>query len=455
MKIMVVGAGYVGLVSAACLAELGHSVTCLDNDPEKIKKLVSGESPIYEPGLEGMLKRNLAAGKLRFTAEGLGSAEPAEVIFITVGTPMSRGGNGYADLSYVFDAARSLAPFLKTYRLVVTKSTVPVGTANRLERAILAVNPRADFDIASNPEFLREGEAIFDFMNPERVIVGTRSGRAEERLRNVYQPLIERGVPFMATDPETAELTKYACNAFLAMKISFMNEVASLCEKVGADVQDVATGMGFDARIGPSFLRPGPGYGGSCFPKDTIALLRTAQEHDAPARILETVVEVNNAQKARMVRKICDALGPEVEGKTLAVWGLTFKPKTDDIREAPALAILPILMENGIKIHAHDPAGMEGARKLLPDVRFFENSEEACRGADAVCLMTEWEEYRTVDLARVKSLLRFPLFIDLRNVFSPEVMKAAGFHYVSIGRRPAGFEESPRVVALRRSRSLS
>jgi UDPglucose 6-dehydrogenase len=402
-----------------------------------------------------MLKRNLAAGKLRFTAEGLGSAEPAEVIFITVGTPMSRGGNGYADLSYVFDAARSLAPFLKTYRLVVTKSTVPVGTANRLERAILAVNPRADFDIASNPEFLREGEAIFDFMNPERVIVGTRSGRAEERLRNVYQPLIERGVPFMATDPETAELTKYACNAFLAMKISFMNEVASLCEKVGADVQDVATGMGFDARIGPSFLRPGPGYGGSCFPKDTIALLRTAQEHDAPARILETVVEVNNAQKARMVRKICDALGPEVEGKTLAVWGLTFKPKTDDIREAPALAILPILMENGIKIHAHDPAGMEGARKLLPDVRFFENSEEACRGADAVCLMTEWEEYRTVDLARVKSLLRFPLFIDLRNVFSPEVMKAAGFHYVSIGRRPAGFEESPRVVALRRSRSLS
>jgi UDPglucose 6-dehydrogenase len=239
------------------------------------------------------------------------------------------------------------------------------------------------------------------------------------------------------------------------MKISFMNEVASLCEKVGADVQDVATGMGFDARIGPSFLRPGPGYGGSCFPKDTIALLRTAQEHDAPARILETVVEVNNAQKARMVRKICDALGPEVEGKTLAVWGLTFKPKTDDIREAPALAILPILMENGIKIHAHDPAGMEGARKLLPDVRFFENSEEACRGADAVCLMTEWEEYRTVDLARVKSLLRFPLFIDLRNVFSPEVMKAAGFHYVSIGRRPAGFEESPRVVALRRSRSLS
>jgi UDPglucose 6-dehydrogenase len=455
MKIMVVGAGYVGLVSAACLAELGHSVTCLDNDPEKIKKLVSGESPIYEPGLEGMLKRNLAAGKLRFTAEGLGSAEPAEVIFITVGTPMSRGGNGYADLSYVFDAARSLAPFLKTYRLVVTKSTVPVGTANRLERAILAVNPRADFDIASNPEFLREGEAIFDFMNPERVIVGTRSGRAEERLRNVYQPLIERGVPFMATDPETAELTKYACNAFLAMKISFMNEVASLCEKVGADVQDVATGMGFDARIGPSFLRPGPGYGGSCFPKDTIALLRTAQEHDAPARILETVVEVNNAQKARMVRKICDALGPEVEGKTLAVWGLTFKPKTDDIREAPALAILPILMENGIKIHAHDPAGLEGARKLLPDVRFFENSEEACRGADAVCLMTEWEEYRTVDLARVKSLLRFPLFIDLRNVFSPEVMKAAGFHYVSIGRRPAGFEESPRVVALRRSRSLS
>lgn len=451
MKIMVVGAGYVGLVSAVCFAEMGHSVCCLDSDPEKIKQLSAGECPIYEPGLPEMLKRALKNKSLRFSDDWASCAADAAAVFLTVGTPMSRGGSGYADLSYVFDAARSLAPHLKKFAVVVSKSTVPVGTARRLERVFFSINPGAQFEVASNPEFLREGAAIVDFMKPERVIVGTRSARSEKLLRQIYAPLIKAGAHFLNTSPESAELTKYASNAFLATKISFMNEVACLAEKLGADVLDVAKGMGLDSRIGSSFLQPGPGYGGSCFPKDTVALLRSAQEHGASMRILETVVEVNNAQKARMVRKIFDALGEDVEGKTLAVLGLTFKAGTDDMRDAPALSILPILMEKGIRVRAHDPVGMKNAKRLFPEVTFCDDGYEACEGADALCLMTDWDDYRSMNLKKVKVLLNAPVVIDLRNVFSLAAMRKEGFYYISVGRPVVELDEKKKVIPLRRA----
>jgi len=436
MKITIIGAGYVGVVTGACLAEFGHSVTCIDTDQSKIRELSLGKSPIYEPGLADLLNSNIRRERLFFTSKWFKLAASVDVIFITVGTPSSRRGNGYADMSYVYDAAKTLAGYLTDYTVVVNKSTVPVGSARQVDRIIRETNPKADFDIASNPEFLREGVAIHDFMRPDRIVLGVEAPRALETLQKIYHPLYLIETPFVVTNLETAELIKYASNAFLATKISFINEMANLCETVGADVQDLAHGMGLDRRIGRPFLHAGPGYGGSCFPKDTMALIRMAQEHGAPSRIVETVVEVNHAQKARMVRKIREALGDSIAGKTLAVLGLTFKPETDDIREAPSLTILPALMEKGIRIKAHDPEGVTTAKNLLPEIEYCSDAYEACDGADAVCLMTEWNPYRALDLKRLKSLLKNPVFIDLRNVYKPSTMKEAGFYYVSVGRNP-------------------
>ncbi len=437
MKIAIIGTGYVGLVSGACFAELGHEVTGIDKDLSKVSRLQRGEIPIYEPGLDVLVSKNMQAGRLVFTPELSPGVQDAEVVFIAVGTPASRRGDGYADLTYVFEVARQIAPHLEGYTVVVNKSTVPVGTARQVHRIISELNPKADFDVASNPEFLREGAAINDFMRPDRVVIGTGSARAEEVLKSVYRPLYLIETPFVVTSIETAELTKYAANAFLATKISFINEIANLCEEIGADVQDVAKGMGLDGRIGKKFLHAGPGYGGSCFPKDTHALLRIAQENGVACRVVESVVEVNAAQKARMVRKIRNALGGNEAGKTVAVLGLTFKPETDDLRDAPSLTILPALVEHGASIRVHDPQAMEEGVRVLPDeVEFCRDAYDACRGADAVVLMTEWNEYRALDLMRIKSMLKTPVFVDLRNVYPPAMMKELGFIYHSVGRIP-------------------
>ena len=433
MKISIIGTGYVGLVTGVCLAEFGHHVTCLDLDSGKIRLLSEGKSPMYEPGLENLLRNNFDKQKLFFTTDWVQSVTDAEVIFISVGTPSSRRGNGYADVSYVHEAARSLGQHLRRHVLIVNKSTVPVGTARQVQRIIKESNPKANFDIASNPEFLREGAAIQDFMHPDRIVIGVENQKARDILKAVYKPLNLIEPTFVVTSLETAELIKYASNAFLATKISFINEMANLCEAVGADVQDLAKGLGLDKRIGPKFLHAGPGYGGSCFPKDTLALVRIAQEHGSSSRIVEAVVEVNNAQKAKMVKKICDALA-NIKNPILAVLGLTFKPETDDMRDAPALTILPALIEKGIKIRAHDPVGMEEAKKHLPELEYLSEPYGACEGADAVCLMTEWNSYRALDLKRIKNLLKQPIFIDLRNVYSLDVMNQEGFNYISVGR---------------------
>jgi UDPglucose 6-dehydrogenase len=429
-----IGAGYVGLVSGACFAEFGARVCCIDVDAARVARLQQGQIPIYEPGLEDLVERNIEAGRLEFgTAYGDHISE-ADLVFIAVGTP-SRRGDGHADLSYVFDAARALAPHLTGYTVVVDKSTVPVGTARQVQRIIAETHPGADFDVASNPEFLREGAAITDFMRPDRVVLGVESARAEAKLRELYRPLNLIETPIVVTDLESAELIKYAANAFLATKISFINEMAALCESVGGDVHAVARGIGLDGRIGRKFLHPGPGYGGSCFPKDTLALVRTAQEHGVSCRIVEAVVEVNAAQRARMVRKIRDALGGSETGKTIAVLGLTFKPETDDMRDAPALAILPPLLEKGARIRAHDPQGMDEARALLPaGIEYCEDIYETLQGADALVLMTEWNEYRGLDLEDVAARMRGRVFVDLRNVYEPEQMRARGFEYVGVGR---------------------
>lgn len=435
MKIGIIGAGYVGLVTGACLAEFGHHVSCFDIDEAKIRGLQQGACPIYEPNLENLLNKNLAKSQLSFSTSVAETVSDAQVVFIAVGTPSCRRGSGYADLAYVYEAAQMIAPHLANYTVVVNKSTVPVGTARQIERVIHKEVPDAAIDVASNPEFLREGAAVRDFMHPDRVIIGVASDRARSLLKEVYRPLYLLDTPFVLTDPETAELIKYASNAFLATKISFINEMANLCESVGADVQELAKGMGLDGRIGPKFLHAGPGYGGSCFPKDATALLRMAQEQGMPCRIMETVVEVNNAQKARMVGKIRDALGGSLAGKTIAALGLTFKPETDDMRDAPVLTILPALIAKGAVIKAHDPAGMEEAKRLMPDVEYCSSPYQVCDGADAVCLFTEWNPYRALDLNRIKALLRQPTFIDLRNVYPLEMMQEAGFDYYSIGRR--------------------
>lgn len=434
MKISIIGTGYVGLVSGTCLADFGHEVTCIDIDNGKIERLKKGEIPIYEPGLENLVKDNVKEGRLKFSND-YSSVSDSQVVFVAVGTPTSRRGDGYADLTYVYSAAKSVAPYIKNYTVVVDKSTVPVGTARQVARIIKEENPKADFDVASNPEFLREGAAIADFMHPDRVVVGVDTKKAEEVMREVYKPLYLLETPFVFTTPESAELTKYAANAYLATKISFINEVGNLCEEIGADVQAVAKGIGLDGRIGKKFLHAGPGYGGSCFPKDTKAYMRTCQEHNASSRIVEAVVEVNSAQKARMVKKAIKALGGDAAGKIIAVLGLAFKPETDDMRESPAITILSALSEKGAKVKAHDPKAIAEAKKELPMIEYGEGPYEVCEGADAVILMTEWNEYRALDLEKVKSLLKAPVFVDLRNVYEPSQMKEAGFKYYSVGRK--------------------
>lgn len=430
-----IGTGYVGLVSGACLSELGHSVVCMDRDGGKIAALEAGEIPIYEPGLHDLVRKNVSDGRLSFTHDMAQAVNHAQAIFLAVGTPSHRHGDGYADLSYVYAAARELAGHLKDYTVIVDKSTVPVGTARQVARIIGEENPAADFDVVSNPEFLREGAAINDFMRPDRVVIGSDSEPATRLMREIYDPLYLISTPVVVTSLETAELTKYATNAFLAVKISFINEMANLCTAVGANVVDLAKGMGLDGRIGKKYLHPGPGYGGSCFPKDTLALLRTGQEYGAPSRIVEAAVEVNSAQKARMIKMIRDALGGCETGKTIAVLGLTFKPETDDMREAPSHTILPALHEKGAKLRVHDPQGMEEARKLFPaDFCFAENAYDACTGADAVIIMTEWNQYRALDLEKIKKLMKSLVFIDLRNVYEPQRLKSSGFHYFGVGR---------------------
>ncbi len=433
-----VGTGYVGLVTGACLAEFGNEVVCVDKDREKIARLKDGEIPIFEPGLDNLVARNVSAGRLSFSQSLAEGVKDCEVVFIAVGTPDSRRGDGSADLKYVYGVAEELAPHLTSYKVVVDKSTVPVGTARQVARIIREHNPDAQFDVASNPEFLREGAAINDFMRPDRVVIGADSERAIELMKQVYDPLFLNETPFVITELETAELIKYASNAFLAVKISFINEISALCEEVGADVQTIARGIGLDGRIGSKFLHAGPGYGGSCFPKDTKALVSTAREHGVHLSIVESAVEANASQKSRMVTKIRKALGGSEAGKTIAVLGLTFKPETDDMREAPALTILSKLREKGATLRVHDPEGIEEARKLLPESEgyiYTNDAYEACEGADAVVLMTEWNQYRALDLHKVKAALCTPLFIDLRNVYEPRLMHEAGLTYVSVGRK--------------------
>jgi len=434
MNVVMIGSGYVGLVSGTCFAEFGADVTCIDVDQGKIDRLNDNIMPIYEPGLDDLVARNVAAGRLKFTTRYDPAVGEADLVFIAVGTP-TRRGDGHADLVYVYDAARQIALHLTGYTVIVDKSTVPVGTARQVERVIREENPTADFDVASNPEFLREGAAIADFMRPDRVVLGVESERAERLLRELYRPINLIEAPIMVTNRESAELIKYAANAFLATKISFINEISTLCEQVGADVHAVAKGMGLDGRIGRKFLHAGPGYGGSCFPKDTMALIRIAQEHGASCRIVEATVEVNAAQKARMVKKIREALGGSEAGKTIAVLGLTFKPETDDMRDAPALAIIPNLVDKGATIRAHDPQGIEEAKQLLPPrVQYFNDVYEMLKGVDACVLLTEWNEYRGLDPERIKELMAGNVFVDLRNVYEHSVMSDCGFEYTCVGR---------------------
>jgi UDPglucose 6-dehydrogenase len=434
VRVVIVGTGYVGLVSGACFAEFGADVNCVDVDADKVAKLKAGEIPIYEPGLDALVAKNVREKRLSFSTDLPAVAGNADLIFIAVGTP-SRRGDGFADLTYVYEAARQIALHLQGYTVIVDKSTVPVGTARNVARIIRETNPTADFDVASNPEFLREGAAIADFMRPDRVVLGVESLRAEKLLRELYRPLNLIEAPILVTGLESAELIKYASNAFLATKISFINEISMLCEVAGADVHAVAKGMGMDKRIGSKFLHPGPGYGGSCFPKDTQALVRIAQEHGVSSRIVESVIEVNAAQKARMIKKIRDALGGNEAGKTIGVLGLTFKPETDDMRDAPALSILPPLIEKGARVKAHDPQGMHEARSLLPrEVEYCADPYAVCNDADALVIMTEWNLYRGMDLERAGAAMRARVLIDLRNVHEREATELRGFEYHCVGR---------------------
>ncbi len=437
MRIAMIGTGYVGLVTGACFSEFGVDVICVDKDEVKIDMLHRGEIPIFEPGLDDLVANNVRAGRLTFTTDLTAAVGDADAVFIAVGTP-SRRGDGHADLSYVHAAAEEIARAIKGYTVVVTKSTVPVGTGREVAAIIRKARPDADFDVCSNPEFLREGAAINDFMRPDRVVIGADTDRARQVMRELYRPLYLIETPIVFTSLETSELIKYAANTFLATKITFINEVADLCEKVGADVHDVARGIGLDGRIGRKFLHPGPGYGGSCFPKDTLALVRTAQEAGAPLRIIETVVDINDKRKKSMAAKIIEACGGDVAGKTIAILGVTFKPNTDDMRDSPSLDIIPALQSAGASIRAYDPEGMGEARQLLPRVAWCDNAYQSMEGADAVALLTEWNEFRGLDLARVKSLLKAPIMVDLRNIYNPDEMKAAGFTYRCVGRGKAG-----------------
>jgi UDPglucose 6-dehydrogenase len=436
MRVAMIGTGYVGLVSGACFADFGHEVVCVDKDPGKIAQLRAGGIPIYEPGLEALVAQNAATGRLRFTTDLRDAVRAADAVFIAVGTP-SRRGDGFADLSYVYAAAAELADALSGDAIVITKSTVPVGTGAEVERILRERRPDLELHVASNPEFLREGAAIEDFKRPDRVVVGAGAQRAVEVLRELYRPLYLLETPMVFTSRETAELIKYAANAFLATKITFINEMADLCERVGANVQDVARGIGLDGRIGRKFLHAGPGFGGSCFPKDTLALVRTAQEAGAPSRIVEAVVTVNEGRKRAMAGKIVAACGGDVEGQTLAVLGLTFKPNTDDMRDAPSLDIVPALQRAGARIRAYDPAGLDEAAKFLPDIARCADAYDAMDGADAAIILTEWNAFRALDLRRMRGLLRRPLLIDLRNIYQPADLAGEGFTYVSIGRPSA------------------
>jgi UDPglucose 6-dehydrogenase len=433
MKIAMIGAGYVGLVSGACFSQFGVTVVCVDKDATRIEQLTRGEIPIFEPGLNALVERNAQAGRLTFSTDLSAATRDADAVFIAVGTP-SRRGDGHADVSYVHAAAREIAAALTGHTVVVTKSTVPVGTGREVARIIREANPQAVFDVASNPEFLREGSAIDDFMRPDRIVIGAESERAREVMRQLYRPLFLIETPIVFTGLETAELIKYASNAFLATKITFINEIADVCEKVGADVHDVARGIGLDGRIGRKFLHPGPGFGGSCFPKDTQALARTAEQVETPSRIIETVIAVNDARKRRMAQRIRAACGGSVAGKRLAALGLTFKPNTDDMRESPSLAILPALVQDGATVRAFDPEGMAEARKMMPELDYCADVYAAIEGADALVILTEWNEFRSLDLPRVRRLLRQPVVVDLRNVYNPAEMAKAGFVYHSVGR---------------------
>ncbi len=435
MRIVMVGTGYVGLVSGACFSEFGWDVVCVDNDGDKIAMLLRDEMPIYEPGLEDLVKRNVAAGRLNFTTELASAIAGAEAVFIAVGTP-SRRGDGHADLSFVYAAAEEIARHAAPGTVVVTKSTVPVGTGREIIERIKAVRPDNGLDVVANPEFLREGAAIEDFMRPDRVVIGAETEAARTVMRGLYRPLFLRDTPIVFTSLETAEMIKYAANSFLATKITFINEFADLCERVGADVQDVARGIGLDGRIGGKFLHAGPGYGGSCFPKDTRALVQTARDAGTPVTLVERVVAINDNRKVAMGEKIIAACGGSVEGKTIAVLGLTFKPNTDDMRDAPSLVVVPRLLEAGAEVRAFDPAGMEEARQILTGVTWCEDSYSAMTGADAVVILTECNEFRAFDLRRIKSLLSAPLMIDLRNIYSPDELARNGFDYISIGRPP-------------------
>lgn len=433
MKIAMIGSGYVGLVSAACFADFGHDVICVDKDQGKIDRLLKGEIPIYEPGLSELVAENTKARRLNFTTDLPSGIEGASVIFIAVGTP-SRRGDGHADLSYVYAAAQEIADNLSAPAVIVTKSTVPVGTGDEVERIIGAAETGTNFAVASNPEFLREGSAIGDFKRPDRIVCGIEDDWARQILAEVYRPLFLNKSPILFTSRRSAELIKYAANAFLATKISFINEMADLCEKVGANVQDVSHGIGMDNRIGSKFLHAGPGYGGSCFPKDTLALLKTAEDHDCPARIVEAVVKTNDSRKRAMGRKVVEALGGAARGKKVALLGLTFKPNTDDMRDAPSIAIAQSLIDEGVHVVAFDPEGMEIAAQLMPLVDMKISAYDAIAGADAVALVTEWDAFRALDLKRVKKLMRQPVIVDLRNIYDPGELRAAGFVYSSIGR---------------------
>jgi UDPglucose 6-dehydrogenase len=434
MRVTMIGGGYVGLVSGACFAQFGMEVVIVEADGRKLAALQAGSIPIFEPGLDNLVAENVAAGRLSFTGDMDQGLHDADVVFIAVGTP-TRRGDGHADLTYVYQAAEQVARKLRGYAVIVTKSTVPVGTGRRVAEIVRETRPDLDFDVASNPEFLREGNAIGDFMRPDRVVIGVESERAEAVLRTLYRPLFLIETPIIVTSIETAELTKYAANSFLAMKVTFINEVADLCERVGADVHDVARGMGLDGRIGRKFLHPGPGFGGSCFPKDTLAMARIGQDAGAPQRLVETVVTVNDARKSTMARRVTVACGGSVRGKRIAVWGLTFKPETDDMRDAPSIPVVSRLIEEGAEVRAFDPEGMDQAKPHLPSgVIYASDAIEAVTGADALVVVTEWNVFRAVSPSRLKALMRGSVIVDLRNVFDPAAMRAAGFSYSSIGR---------------------
>lgn len=433
MKICMIGAGYVGLVSAACFSEFGWQVMCVDKDEVRLAELDSGRSPIYEPGLDDLIQRNMKAGRLVFTSDIAAAAKGAEIVFLAVGTPMRRG-DGYADLSYVYAAVEELAPHIDGFTVVTTKSTVPVGTSREIERRLKLARPGIDAAVCSNPEFLREGSAIQDFTHPDRVLIGVDDPRARARLEKLYKPLSLRNAPVMFVSRESAELAKYAANAFLAMKISFINEIADVCERVGADVQEVASAIGRDKRIGDKFLHPGPGYGGSCFPKDVSALIRIGREAKAPLSLVEQVARVNDERKIAMAGRIVEAAGGNIRDKVVAVLGVTFKPNTDDMRDAPSLVIVPMLQERGATVRVVDPQGQRHGAPLLPGVVWCEQMADALKGADVLAVLTEWNEFRALDLSGARGLMRGDALVDMRNVFQPEAAREAGFRYIGVGR---------------------